>query len=137
MYLAGCKGPHCADCHNPESWSFDNGTPLHEVLPRIEETCREFTGYIDHIWVLGGEPLDQDHKALEGMLMSLQGLVPAVWLWTRNELVDVPDGVRRLCDYIKTGRYDKSLKSNNYVSCGIKLASTNQQVHDLGASNTV
>lgn len=37
--------------------------------------------------------------------------------------------------YIKFGRYNENLKSNNYASFGVKLASTNQYIKRFGCDN--
>lgn len=34
-------------------------------------------------------------------------------------------------DYVKYGRYDETLKSDDHYECGVKLASTNQHILDM------
>lgn len=129
LYLAGCKGPHCPGCHNPETWSFDQGVPF-DTVERMEITRKlgDFPRMIENIWVLGGEPLDQDHKALEELLLFLRGFRP-VWLFTRHEISEVPESILRHCSYIKTGRYDERKLVEDHVMYGVKLASSNQKIH--------
>lgn len=129
LYVAGCKGPHCPGCHNPETWSFDQGVPFDTVTKvEIETKIKDFAHLIDHVWVLGGEPLDQDHKALEELLSFLRGFRP-VWLFTRHELDEVPESILRHCSYVKTGRYDKDKLVDDNIQFGVQLASSNQMIH--------
>jgi anaerobic ribonucleoside-triphosphate reductase activating protein len=129
LYLAGCKGPHCPGCHNPETWDFNQGNPITpHILDEIRHKVNAFPDLIKAVWVLGGEPLDQDHKALEELLAFLQGLRP-VWLFTRREIDEVPESILRYCSCVKTGRYDANHKVEDYVLHGVQLASANQCIH--------
>ena len=40
--------------------------------------------------------------------------------------------IKELCDYIKTGEYDESLKCENNIQYGIKLATSNQKINKKG-----
>ncbi|WP_169332891.1 4Fe-4S cluster-binding domain-containing protein [Desulfovibrio oxyclinae] len=131
LYVAGCKGPHCPGCHNPETWSFDQGVPFDTVTKReIETKIKDFAHMIDNIWVLGGEPIDQDRKALEELLSFLRGFRP-VWLFTRYELSEVSENILCHCSYVKTGRYNEDKLVDDNVQHGVKLASSNQKIHRL------
>ena len=130
IYLSGCNPPHCPGCHNPETWDFNQGTPYQAALPRILQKIESFHTLIENVWILGGEPLDQDHKALECFLSAFQGLRP-IWLFTRRELADIPEDVLTLCSYVKTGRYNQENQAKAFEMYGVALASLNQQIHSL------
>lgn len=128
IYLAGCTPPHCEKCHNPESWDFESGEIYdHEYRQRIYKKIAQFEPLIDRIFILGGEPLD--HVDIGDLVKDMFfGTVKEIWLFTRYELHQISPDIKDCCDYIKTGRYDSTKLSDNYVSHGIKLASTNQRV---------
>ena len=129
IYLAGCNPPHCAECHNPEAWSFDQGKHYtYRQLRLIHEKIKTFDALVERIFIMGGEPLDQSHEKLAQLLRDISYIGKEVWLFTRYELSDVPMPIRKWCDFIKTGRYDTDYVSDNYVSHGIRLASSNQRI---------
>ncbi len=105
---------------------------MNEALDSILLKEAEFSPVIDNIMVMGGEPLDQEREALEGLLMALNTTGKAIWLFTRYELEDLPDRIISMCNYIKTGRYEEHLKVDGYEQAGITLASANQQIWEIG-----
>jgi len=133
IYLAGCKAdPHCKDCHNPELWSFDVGEPYNDALrDKIKNKVLGFEELIDKIWILGGEPMDNDTKELEYLLRDLKELNVDIWLWTRYDLYDVPGRIEKLCSYIKTGRYIPELHTEDNIQYGVKLESSNQNIYKV------
>lgn len=131
VYVSGCNGPHCPGCHNSESWDFSVGRPWMQCIMDIDTKLVLNRGLIGSIWILGGEPLDQDTQELAHMLKCLKGHNIPIWLFTRYELEDVPPEIKQYCTYIKTGRYDCKLLKENHIQCGIELASSNQRVHRI------
>lgn len=127
IYLAGCKAPHCPGCHNPETWDFNAGFPADLCMEAIERTLSQADDMIQNIWILGGEPLDQDLEDLERLLIALRKHGKPLWLFTRRTYTAVPLCILRLVDYVKTGPYRADLPSKK-VCYGIKLASENQGV---------
>lgn len=131
IYVAGCNGnPHCAHCHNPESWDFNNGEKFDEkFLDKVSEKITDFDDLIKNIMIFGGEPIDQNHKELESMLESLSNYRKPIWLFTRYSIDNVPDFVKKYCEYIKCGRYDSELVSDDNIQYGIKLSTSNQKIY--------
>lgn len=142
IYTAGCNPPHCPGCHNEELWSFDGGLPvdmweksMRDYARAYNQTHNKFPSLIENIWLLGGEPLDND----EAEVVALVGLIKSIftdaklWLFTRREINSVPDSVKSLCDYVKTGAYVAGLTTKEVVINGntITLASCNQDVHEV------
>lgn len=136
VYVAGCKEPHCPGCHNSALWNFTAGSPVSDWETRIRSFASDYGGdipLIQNVWILGGEPLDQDADALEHLLSTLNAMLPRtrLWLWTRYELAYVPAQILRLCDYIKTGPFVAS-RQGKTVNAGryrITLGSDNQQIY--------
>lgn len=131
IYLAGCSGsPHCVGCHNPESWDFNKGTPYDlDYFTIIKQKVETFDSLINNIMIFGGEPLDQKLLDFLDFLLDLKKLQKRIWLFTRYELSEIPDYIKHLCDYIKTGRYDPNLLVEDNIQYGIKLATSNQKIY--------
>ena len=93
IYVAGCKGnPHCENCHNPELWDFSIGTLYDEDCKKpIINKILDNHNLIKRVWIVGGEPLDQDHQELYTLLQDMKNTSVEVWLFTRYDLEDVPD----------------------------------------------
>lgn len=124
IYLSGCNSPHCSGCHNPALWDFGIGHAVSFVIPKIKRFSS--TPMVNWLWVLGGEPLDQDHKELAKFLTRIREVGKPIVLFTRYELDEVPDHILGKIDYVKTGRFVEGRPSVEYH--GITLASDNQKV---------
>lgn len=131
IYVSGCNPPHCKGCHNPELFDFNIGKIYNDSTDRyIIDKCNMFDSLIDKILVMGGEPLHQNQDDVLKLLKVCHDTGKNVWLFTRHDLVDVPEHFLPYLDYIKTGRYDETqLGEVEYY--GIKLASTNQKVYKI------
>ena len=136
IYMAGCKGNvqfgHCPNCHNPESWNFNQGKYYKEEVNKILNKIQDFNEMIDRIDIFGGEPNDQNHSELEDFLKILKNTGKELWLWTSWELKDCPQFEKELCDYIKTGFYNERLSCDNNIQYKIKLATSNQKINKKG-----
>jgi anaerobic ribonucleoside-triphosphate reductase activating protein len=133
IYLAGCSGsPKCQGCHNPVLWDFTIGSPWHTFVDSIAAKLSDVP-LIEHVWILGGEPLDNDHQELLELIAGLNAIssLPK-WLFTRYELSEVPEAIRDQFDYIKCGRYEPSLKVEGYSQYGVTLATSNQRIYKKG-----
>jgi hypothetical protein len=51
-----------------------------------------------------------------------------LYLFTRNNIENVPTPFKNYCDYIKVGQYIKELTTDNNIVYGIKLATSNQTI---------
>lgn len=131
IYISGCDGVCGKHCHNPELWDFNIGVDYELKLPKILSKIKEFDTLIKWIWILGGEPLLQDKKKLIKLLKQLKKTNKPVVLFTRFELQNIPKEIIKICDYIKTGKYIKHLTTNNNIQYGIKLSTSNQQIHKI------
>ncbi len=120
IYLAGCaRKEKCKGCHNPELWDFSAGMSMEisEIVSLIREKFA-----VDSIAIMGGEPLH--NPALFSLLKALKSLNKTIWLYTSYELEDVPNFIKNLCDFIKTGTYEEKLRTKDEW-----LASANQKIY--------
>ncbi len=137
IYISGCRGNngvHCKECHNPLSWDFDNGDPLDDdYIHHIKDKIREFDALVENIWILGGEPLDNDIPTLKWLIAELKPLNKAIWLFTRYPFETVRDMLDvNALDYIKCGEYIQELKTDNNIQYGVQLATSNQCIYKRG-----
>lgn len=129
IYLSGCDGRCGNACHNKELWNFNLGNNWTDKIDNIVNRVNEFNSLIKWVWIMGGEPLLQDSIELEKLIIKLKKETNnAIVLFTRFELDEIPKEILLLCDYIKTGKYDKTLVTDNNEYYGIKLATSNQKV---------
>jgi anaerobic ribonucleoside-triphosphate reductase activating protein len=126
IYLSGCFSPHCKGCHNKELWDFNIGydpfgSIFNSIMNKIDNDM------VEKVWILGGEPLDQDRNELNRFLMCLWFYSNKdIWLWTRY--TEIPDDVGQSLSYAKIGAYDENLPSYVDEEHGITLASSNQRI---------
>jgi organic radical activating enzyme len=133
IYLAGCSAnPHCEGCHNPELWDFNVGN-VYDInyKEKILQKVKDFGSIIQHIWILGGEPLDQNIDELEKLISDMKLTGKSIWLFTRNDIDRVPENIKKQVDYIKTGRYLPK-KINEHVEYGVTLITENQHILKRG-----
>jgi len=130
IYLSGCYGD-CYGCHNPELKDFSIGNYYKEELSKLTNKINDFYFLINSIWILGGEPLDQNYNELFDLLLYLKQFNKNIWLFTRYEIEEISDEIIEYCDYIKTGKYIDELKVDDNIQCGIKLATSNQKVYKI------
>jgi organic radical activating enzyme len=140
VYISGCKGnPHCSGCHSKESWDFDQGEKFDIFFKqKIHKKIKDFSEIIDSVWILGGEPLDNDINQVYDLSLSIHSTFSdsnkKLWLFTRYEINEVELILKKriyLFDYIKCGRYIKELSTNNNIQYNVKLASSNQYIKKI------
>lgn len=135
IYLSGCL-QKCKNCHNPESWNFDSGFLVDYTLKSklgdysLYSKLYEYKHLYNDIWILGGEPLDQDINELCVCLDRLKCLNKKMWLWTSYELGEVDPRILEYFDYVKCGKYIDD-ESEYLTEYGFKLASSNQKIYKL------
>ena len=130
IYVSGCAAnPHCIDCHNPETWEFNQGTYYKDVYDMIENKIKKFDILIKNFMIFGGDPLDQDLQKLLEFLNFLTKFSLPIWIFTRYNISKIPDNIKEKVDYIKTGRYLPDLTCKGYIQYGIELATSNQKIY--------
>jgi len=130
VYISGCKPPHCPGCHNKELWDFNIGVPyidfIEDRLPFLVQNSM-----VDIIWLLGGEPQDQDPIKLWDFIHCIKHMSgKPIMLWTRYSHI-IKDIHKEEIDYVKLGEYKEG--SQEYVEriFGITLASWNQKIERI------
>jgi len=131
IFVSGCLAPHCKDCCNPELWEFGKDNNYLEEFEKIKTKIKTFDNLVDNIILVGGEPLDQKHIELVALLQKLKQLNKNIFLFTRYDFNKVPDYIKKLCNYIKCGRFILSLIVEDNIQYGIKLATSNQKIYKL------
>lgn len=133
IFFSGClANPKCEGCHNAEAWDFSKGTDWKQHKEKIAKDLKDFGALIDRVFILGGDPLDQDLIELHEFLDFLEPFnIPSV-LFTRYILDNVPLSIVSRVDYIKTGRYIPRLTVSDNTWYNIKLSTSNQRVWKRG-----
>ncbi len=142
FYIQGCLGrkkingklQHCPGCHNPELHKFKKEDNIVEVLENFDKSFHIFNNMIDEIWILGGEPLDQNKNELLNFIKKLKKYNKDIYLFTGYELDFVKKEWKEIfdyIDYIKVGYYDENLKNKEIKSCNMTLYSSNQNIYDI------
>ena len=134
IWTQGCAH-HCPGCHNPETWSFDDGelVDVEDVIERI----RELEGQ-DGITFSGGDPFYQP-EACTILAKKIHKLGMNVWCYTGftfEQLLNLGDTDKNIMDFLKNidvlvdGPFIIAKHSYNIKFRG----STNQRIIDVKES---
>ena len=130
IFFSGCNPPYCSGCYNSELTDFSCGTDWKNWIDKIEKYCHEYNGLIDNIFLLGGSPAHQDLNEMYEFLGTTFMLNnQKIWLFAREELNEIPELFKGLCDYIKCGAYIPELTCEDNIQYNIKLATSNQKIY--------
>lgn len=104
VFFQGCD-LRCDGCQNPSTWDIAKGTET-DTAELAELLRREVVN--KKITISGGEPLMQTEALIE-----LVKMLPEfnIVVYTGHEMQDVPEELLKHIDYIKTGAFDKALKT--------------------------
>lgn len=131
VFCQGCPH-HCKGCHNPETWSFEGGTPMEEAaILRIIKSNPLVKG----VTFSGGEPFAQaDGFSVLAKLLKENGYEVASYSgYTFEELYRGTEAQKEMLKHIDVlidGRYVEELRSLTLVYRG----SANQRIIDVKAS---
>jgi anaerobic ribonucleoside-triphosphate reductase activating protein len=134
IYLSGCNGnPKCKGCHNQELWDFHIGKEYDQkIFGALQKKIYKFETLIDNIMILGGEPLDQDIEDFYFFIQDMKSFNKKLWLFTRYEINEIEPKILKQFDFVKTGKYDYSLTTENNIQYNITLPTSNQKIHKKG-----
>lgn len=117
--ISGC--PHkCEGCHSDYLWAYE-GKYIGDDLLKI---LGEYYGLITCVCFMGGE---QNMNELYDYLRYIKLLGLKTCLYSGCELIEEVEEIVPYLDYLKIGRYDNSKIINDYISNGVKLATSNQE----------
>ena len=132
IFTQGCE--HCCKgCFQPETWNFDYGKEFTEqTMDLLIELAKP--DYVDHLSVLGGEPLHpRNREEVLKLVKKFKSVYPekSVWLWTGYLIEEVfEDLADSGIDVVVDGRFVEELKDLRLKYRG----SSNQRVIDVKAS---
>jgi len=129
IYLSGCKAPRCPGCHNPELWDFMVGSDFYLWYPKFQRELE--SGMVEEVWILGGEPQDQNIDDLVQLLEELKDFKKDLDIALFTRYVTIHERLVPHLSYVKIGEFDKQLGERYDQTLGITLASNNQQVINL------
>ena len=116
LFVSGCN-INCPGCFNRRAQNFNFGKPF------LDETLEELLTYgkderIDHLSILGGEPLDPaNFEVVHLIVRCWKELYPEkpVWLWTVYSLDDIWERtihIYQYLDYIVDGPYLRDMPTS-------------------------
>lgn len=132
LFIQGCPH-HCKGCFNVETWDYNNGKEFtKELQDKFISLCNN--PYIDHISILGGEPLSQSNEFYNYLKKVKQEVDKPMWLWTGYTYEELNkfqlDVINTCVDILVDGRFIEELKDLNLKHRG----SSNQRVIDVKQS---
>ena len=115
VFFSGCN-IRCGGCHNRKLWDKSCGTEYSAkaLFNMIDDECKRLG--IDNIVLMGGEPLDQDHRDIRMFCALLNREGYKIWLYTGYDIRDIPEYMISWAEAIKYGRYDSSLAVDGFPS---------------------
>ena len=133
LFVVGCAAnPPCEDCCNPEIRNFSlDGMSCEAVLKKVNTLNKTFDKLVTRFILVGGDFVANYkiyHDEMTSFLVELRKLEKPLYLFTRHELDNIPRELLELVDYVKTGAYIPSLKCDDNIQMGIKLATSNQKI---------
>lgn len=129
LFVQGCKF-RCDGCFNKDTWDFNGGMKWDfEIENKFIELCR--SPFINHVSILGGEPLQQDNDLLNLLIRIKEEINKPIWLWTGYEFQNIPEDKKEVLTYVDQvidGQFIEELKDYKLKFRG----SSNQCVYKKG-----
>lgn len=124
VYFAGCTH-HCPGCHNPQSWDFNQGTPM-----TVDELMAQIVAHDFNVTLTGGDPLQ--HCPISGikeLVKAIRAEGYTVWCYTGytiEELHAMPEmaDLLPMFEAIVDGPFVESKRDTNLIFRG----SSNQRI---------
>lgn len=137
VWVAGCSH-RCPGCHNPESWSYNQGKNIEELYDTMTKELNK--EWIKGITFSGGDPLDQSEESLNqlyNLCIRIKKEFPTkdIWIWSGDVFEDLVKNklkvkILNLCDILVDGPFVFEKKDRHIAFRG----STNQRIIDLKKS---
>lgn len=128
--ISGCPH-HCKGCHSQYLWEYGGDDLLPDNMINV---INKYGDYVTCICFMGG---DQNMYELGLALKQCKKMGYKTCVYSGCSDVRCYTQLFPLLDWVKTGEYDESLRCDNHVEYGVKLATSNQhlyKIEDLVAS---
>ena len=122
--ISGCPYK-CKGCHSQYLWEYD-GEYISEGLKDILDF---YDGMITCVCFMGG---NQNTQELLEYLKSIKKKNLKTCLYSGCESLNDVEILLPYLDWVKIGRYDESLRTEDNIQYGIKLATSNQHIYKKG-----
>ena len=141
VFVSGCRN-RCKNCFQPETWSFDYGSPFTDEV--MEDIFKTFENpVVRGLTILGGEPMEpENQRGLLPFLKEFKRRYPnkTVWLYTGNlyetligdvgshpKCIDITGELLSLVDILVDGPFIEEKKR-----LGLRFrGSANQRIIDM------
>ena len=101
LFVSGCTH-HCRECFQPETWSFDYGTPFTEATEE-ELLYAMAPSFVEGLTLLGGEPFEpENQRVLVPFLKKVRERYPQKSIWSYTGYL-----------------YDEELKKDSRARCEV------------------
>lgn len=141
IYLSGCNF-HCKGCFNSSIWDHKVGKPFtDDVIKKVVDSLNN--QHINHLSILGGEPLDDINKvSVYKLIHSVKNNLKddkKIWIWSgynfeilleRSKYDAYIDYILHHCDVLTDGQFEIDKKDLSLKYSG----STNQRTIDVQKS---
>lgn len=121
--ISGCPY-HCEGCHSQYLWEYEGD----DLLPNLPNVIKKYGSYVTCICFMGG---DQNMFDLMVALAYCKQHRYKTCVYSGCDKIKKFDSVLEYLDWLKIGRYDKSLKCDNHTEYGVKLATANQHLYKI------
>lgn len=130
VFVCGCEH-NCYQCSNPELQLVDIDK-FREVICVAEEIHKKGLEYrTDKICLMGGDPLHPlNRESIKELILLLREYKYKVCLYTGYSIDEVKKMNIEGCEFIKTGRYNHTLKQESIKRDEyLQFASSNQELY--------
>lgn len=121
--ISGCPY-RCSGCHSQFLWEYGGD----DLLENIIDITNKYKDYITCVCFMGG---DQNLYELYLALWYCKRMGYKTCIYSGCDDIEKFEFVLPFLDWLKIGRYDETLKSDNHIEFGVKLATTNQHLYKI------
>ena len=121
--ISGCPH-HCKGCHSQYLWEYEGDN----LLENMENIIKQYNNYITCVCFMGG---DQNMYELRLALKCCKRMGYKTCIYSGLNDVRYFKSLFYLLDWIKIGKYEESMRCDNHVEYGVKLATSNQHLYKI------
>lgn len=121
--ISGCPH-HCKGCHSQYLWEYEGDN----LLENMENIINQYNNYITCVCFMGG---DQNIYELGLALKQCKKMGYKTCVYSGRDCIQYFNSLFPFLDWIKIGKYDESMKCDNHIEYGVKLATSNQHLYKI------